>query len=79
MNELIEKTIDPARLNLDAREAKTFGIRNVQRRWIRSEAFIAIWEIMRLIAESTSFDKKSRIVLEYDPECEKFSVVTVTE
>ena len=52
---LIGQSIDPEQLHSEAKEETTL---NVHRRWIKAEAFIAIWDIAQLIAEGVSFEKK---------------------
>ena len=78
-NPMMAIPIDPEKLNESAVNHEQNEAAVVNKRWIKAEAFIAIWDLARLIAEGTHFQKKSRIVLEYDPQVEKFSVVTITE
>ena len=78
-NPVLVMPIDPEKLNESAVNHEQNEAAVVNKRWIKAEAFIAIWDLARLIAEGTHFQKKSRIVLEYDPQVERFSVVTITE
>lgn len=81
---IVRMPINPEELNDEARKESFQGCeksigRTINRRWVKAEAFIAIWDLAKLISEGMSFEKKSRIVLEYDPECGKFAVVTIME
>lgn len=46
---------------------------------IRSSAFIGILEMAECIYEGLDWDKKGRIVVEYDPQNKKFEVATFQE
>lgn len=46
---------------------------------VRSEAFAFIWELARAIVEGSDWNKKARIVLEYDPNAEKMPITVFRE
>lgn len=46
---------------------------------VRPEAFVAIRELARAIVEGTAWDKKARIVLEYDPQAPKMPITVFME
>lgn len=46
---------------------------------IRSEAFVAIYELARSIVEGAAWNKKARIVLEYDPQASKMPITVFME
>ena len=46
---------------------------------INSKLFVMLLETMRSIVDATDWDKRTRIVLEYDPRVEKMNIVTFTE
>ena len=46
---------------------------------VRSVAFIVIRELARAIANGTDWNKKARIVLEYDPQAEKMPITIFME
>ena len=43
---------------------------------VRSEVFIAIWDMMETIVKGVDWQKKARIVLEYDPQERKMELTT---
>lgn len=43
---------------------------------VRSEVFIALWDMMETIVKGVDWQKKARIVLEYDPREEKMKLTT---
>ena len=47
--------------------------------YIRSEGFVAMREIADAICQGTRWNKKARIVVEYDPSQEKMSIMTFME
>ena len=44
----------------------------------KSELFVLFYDILRRLAESVSWKKKTRIVVEYNPRQERFYIGTVT-
>lgn len=46
---------------------------------IASESFVFLNELCRVIFTGTEWNKKARIILEYDPQKEKMQVVTVMD
>ena len=46
---------------------------------VRSEVFVVLREMARMIVNGTEWNKKARIVLEYDPQCQKTEIKTFME
>lgn len=46
---------------------------------MKSESFVGVLELVRAISDGVRWDKKCRVVVEYDPEKEKVSVTTFME
>ncbi len=59
--------------------AKEHPVSPTRRISIRSEAFVVIRELARAIVEGAAWDKKARIVLEYDPQAEKMPITVFME
>lgn len=59
--------------------AETHPVSPTRHIYIRSEAFVAIYELARAIAEGAAWNKKARIVLEYDPQAAKMPITVFME
>lgn len=46
---------------------------------VNPKFFLMMLETMKSIVEGTDWKKKTRIVLEYDPQAEKMDILTLTE
>jgi hypothetical protein len=81
-NKFLEPEIDPLKLWSDWKE-----VTNKNTDWnenvvtgcfhIQSNVFTTFIHLARVIHEGTAWNKKARIVLEYDPQQEALSIVTI--
>ena len=82
--EIFQVPIDPEKMNQLARRAneadtKEWSCIPTDRVYIPSNFFVVIREIAKMIVEGTVWNKKARVVLEYDPQDAKMSIVTFME
>lgn len=76
--------IDPEKLNRTARPMygevpEGAACVPTGRVYISSNEFVIFREIAKMIARGTEWNKKARIVLEYDPQMEKMTIATFME
>ncbi len=83
---LCDVPIDPEQLYADCVEAMVYPLEHADRHanvitaktsLPANNAFLVIREVARVIYKGTQWDKKARIVLEYDPQEEKLTVCSM--
>lgn len=82
--EIFQVPIDPEKMNqlarrVDEADTQKWPCVPTDRVYIPSSCFVVFREIAKMIIRGTAWNKKARIVLEYDPQDAKMSIVTFME